>query len=265
MPEKKGGLVKRISMINSNELIQKLSTKLPDELATDLVNSFIQLKRDLATETLERSSPGKFVETVVQVLQYIDENEYHENNKVDNYLRNLESQSNNLPDDLRITLARVARASYTLRNKRSIAHKGKIAPNMYDLRFLFSASQWILSELVRQILSSEMDIAGKIIELIQIPVSPVVEDFEERRLVLLVGTAEDELLTLLRHYFPEYVSLSQIIMDMNRRARSTVSNVISSTYRKRYIEGNKRKGFKLTTKGYGIAMKCVQKAATTDS
>lgn len=264
MPENTGRLVKRISMINSDELIQKLSAKLPDELATDLVSSFIQLKRDVATETLEKSSPGKFVETVVQVLQYIDEKKYDESPKVDNYLKNLESQSKNLPDDLRITLARVARASYTLRNKRSIAHKGKIDPNIYDLRFLFSASQWILSELVRQVLSSDMDTAGKIIELIQIPVSPIVEDFGERRLVLKVGTAEDELLTLLLHYFPEYVSVSQIHVDMNRRAKSTVSNVISSVYGKRYIEGNKQKGFKLTATGFKIAMNSVQKVVKND-
>lgn len=251
-------------MINSEELINKLSDKLPDKLATDLVESFIQLKRDVATETLERSSPGKFVETVVQVLQYIDEKKYDKKPEVDNYLKNLDSQPKNLPDDLRITLARVARASYTLRSKRSIAHKGEIDPNIYDLRFLFSASQWILSELVRQVLSGDMDTAGKIIELIQIPVSPIVEDFGERRLVLKAGTAEEELLTLLLSYLPEYINVSQIHVDMNRRARSTVSNVISSAYGKRYIEGNKQKGFKLTITGHRMAMNCVQKVVKND-
>jgi len=251
-------------MINSEELIHKLSAKLPDKLATDLVESFIQMKRDVATETLERSSPGKFVETVVQVLQYIDEKKYDKKPEVDNYLKNLESQPKNLPDDLRITLARVARASYTLRNKRSIAHKGGIDPNIYDLSFLFSASQWILSELVRQVLSSDMETVGKIIEVIQIPVSPIVEDFGVRRLVLKVGTAEEELLALLFHYFPEYVAVSQIQVDMNRRARSTVSNVISSAYGKRYIEGNKQKGFKLTITGHRMAMNFLQKAVKND-
>ncbi len=251
-------------MINSDELIQNLSTKLPDELAKDLVNSFIQLRHDTATETLEKSSPGKFVETVVQVLQFLDESKYDKSPKVDNYLKNLESQSTNLPDDLRITLARVARASYTLRNKRSIAHKGEVDPNIYDLRFLFSASQWILSELIRQVLSKDMKTAGKIIELIQTTISPIVEDFGGRRLVLKVGTAEEELLTLLFHYFPEYVSVSQINIDMNRRAKSTVSNVLSSAYRKRYIEGNRQKGFKLTAIGYSVAMSSMQKAVKND-
>ncbi|MFC1942622.1 hypothetical protein ACFLWU_05340 [Chloroflexota bacterium] len=230
-----------------------MSATLPKNLAKDLVDSFTQLRRDLATETLERSSPGKFIETVVQVLQYLDKGSYDKAPNVDSYLKNLESQSANLSDDLRITLSRVARAGYTLRNKRSIAHKGEVDPNIYDLKYLFSVSQWILSELVRQVLSSDMMTAGKIIEVIQIPVNPLVEDFGDKRLVLKAGTAENELLTLLFHYFPEYVHVSQIHIDMDRRAKSTVSNVIPSAYSKRYIEGNKQKGYKLTSLGYNKA------------
>ena len=63
-------------LCDKEELIQSLSSKLPDELVNDLVNNFLQIKQDVATETLERSSPGKFVETVVQVLQFIDEKKY---------------------------------------------------------------------------------------------------------------------------------------------------------------------------------------------
>lgn len=251
-------------MIKSDELTSQLNSIIPRELVADLVKSFQQLRYEVATETLEKSSPGKFIETVVQIMQFLDTNKYDKIPKVDFYLKNLESQSTNLPDDLRITLARVARASYTMRNKRSIAHKGEVDPNIYDLRFLLSTSQWILSELVRQILSSDMKTASKIIEAIQIPVSPIVEDFGERRLVLKVGTTEEELTTLLFHYFPEYISISQIHIDMNRRAKSTVSNVISSAYRKRYIEGNKQKGIKLTAIGYREAMRIIQKAVTND-
>lgn len=245
-------------MTKLDELIQKLNTKLPNELVKDLVNSFIQLRTDVVTETLERSSPGKFVESLVQVLEYLDDNEYSVSPKVDNYLKSLESRPTNLSDDLKITLARVARAIYTLRNKRSIAHKGTIDPNIYDLRFLYSASQWILSEIVRHLVINDMVTAGNFIELIQVKVNPIVEDFGERKLVLQVVTAEQELLILLFHYFPEYVPQSQIQIDMNRRAKSTISNVISSSYKKRYIEGNKQKGFKLTTSGYSKALNSIQ-------
>ncbi|MBL7127152.1 MAG: hypothetical protein ISS58_08160 [Dehalococcoidales bacterium] len=233
-----------------SELIEKLKEFLPSELASDVVDNFVLIKSDLSTETLERSAPGKFIETVVQILQFLEHGKYDKNPKVDDYLKNLESRSANIPDDLRITLARVARASYTLRSKRSIAHKGEVNPNIYDLQHLFSSSQWMLSELVRYLLVSDMSTASKLIEFIQIPVNILVEDFGDRRLVLKAGTAEEELLTLLFHYFPSPVLFSQIKKDMNRRANSTVSNAIRTIYRKRFIEGNIQQGYKLTSLGY---------------
>jgi hypothetical protein len=245
--------------MNSDELIKKLSTKLPKDLAKDLISGFSQLRLDVASETLEKSSPGKFIETIVQVLQFLDNGTYDKTPKVDFYLKNLENQKSNLSENLRITLARVARASYTLRNKRSIAHKGEVDPNIYDLRYLFSASQWLLTELIRHIISGNMSIAGKIIDQIQIPISPIVEEFEGKRLVLKSCTSVDELLILLFHYFPEYTSISQIHLDMNRRDKSTVSNVIKSTYNKKLIEGDKQKGYKLTSLGYREATTRIQK------
>lgn len=233
-----------------SELIDQLKSRLPSDIASDLINNFVQIRIDVITGTLERSAPGKFVETVVQVLQFLDDGQFDTSPKVDEYLRNLESRSTNLPEDLRVTLARVARASYTLRNKRSIAHKGGVDPNIYDLHYLYSATQWILSEIVRQVLSSDMDSAGNLIEFIQIPVSLIVEDFGDKRLVLKSGTAEEELLTLLLHYYPVPVLASQIHKDMDRRASSTVSNATASAYRKKLIEGNKQRGYKLTTLGH---------------
>lgn len=240
--------------MNSDELISKLSTQLPDNLAKELVSFFVKLRNEVASETLEKSSPGKFIETVVQVLQFLDTGTYEKKTKVDEYLKNLDNQSNNLPENLRVTMARVARANYTLRNKRSIAHKGEIDPNIYDLRYLFSASQWILSELVRHIISGDMNVSGKIIEEIQVPANPIVENFEDKRLVLVSGTTEDELLILLSYYYPQYTSVSQIHLDMNRRDSSTVSHVITSTYNKKLIEGDRQKGYKLTTIGYQEAI-----------
>ena len=241
-----------------SELIDQLKRYIPSDLANDLVTSYLQIRSDVATQTLERSAPGKFVETVVQILQCLDTGSYDKSPKVDEYLKNLESRATKLPDDLKIAVSRMARASYTLRNKRNIAHKGEVDPNIYDLRYLYSASQWILSEIVRQLLSTDMSTAGRLIDFIQVPASFIVEDFGDKRVVLIAGTTEEELLTLLFHYFPLYVSVSQIHKDMDRRAKSTVSNIIASTYQKRLIEGNKRQGYKLTTLGYRKAFELIK-------
>jgi hypothetical protein len=245
-----------------SELIDQLKKHLEPTLAADIVNTFVQIKSDLTTQTLERSAPGKFVETAVQILQFLDTGQFDKKPKVDDYLKNLESRPTKLPDDLRITLARVARASYTLRNKRGIAHKADLDPNIYDLRYLYTAAQWILSELIRHILSTQMSDASRLIEFIQIPVSSIVEDFGYKRLVLKARTSQAELLILLLHYYPTSIPVSQIRKDMDRRAPSTISNVITSAYTQKLIEGNKQLGYKLTALGHQRATDLVRTSIT---
>ncbi len=241
-----------------SELVEQLQKIIPINLASDIVRIFLQIRSDLSTETLERSAPGKFVETVVQILQFLESKQYEEAPKVDEYLRHLESRNSVLADDLRITLTRVARTTYTLRNKRNIAHKGGINPNIYDLRFLYVCTQWMFTEIVRNLLLTDMNTAADIIEYINVPINPLVEDFGDKRVVLMTSTAEEELLILLLHYFPEPILLSQIQKDMDRRAKSTILNVVSTTYSKRFVEGDKQKGYKLTSLGYSQAVKIVK-------
>jgi hypothetical protein len=245
-----------------SELIAELRKHLPDELADDLVNQFVSIRTDVATETLERSAPGKFVETVVQILQYLASGSYNKSFKsgeVEDFLKNTEARPLNLPQDLKIVLTRVARGMYSLRSKRGIVHKSAIDPNIYDLRYLYSTAQWVLCEITRQALSTDINTAGRLIEFIQVPASPFVEDFGDKRLVLRAGTAAEELLTLLLHYYPTSVLTSQLHRDMDRLAPSTASNAITAAYRKRLIDGNKKTGYKLTTLGYKRAIALVKK------
>ena len=246
----------------ASELIDALKKFLPPELATDLVNEFMSIRIDVTTETLERAAPGKFVETLVQILQYLASGTYAKSFKsgeVEDFIKNTEARPINLPQDLKIVLTRVARGMYALRSKRSITHKGVIDPNIYDLRYLYSAAQWALSEITRHALSTDMNTIGKLIEFIQVPASPLVEDFGDRRLVLKTGTAKDELLILFLHYYPLPILASQFHKDMNRLASSTVSNAITALYRARFIEGNKKSGYKLTALGYHHAMELVKR------
>ena len=76
-----------------SELIEQLKIRLPADVTCDLINSFVQIRTDVITGTLERSAPGKFVETIVQVLQFLDSGQFDTNPKVDEYLRTSESRS----------------------------------------------------------------------------------------------------------------------------------------------------------------------------
>jgi hypothetical protein len=256
-------------MITSLELISELKKHLPTELAEDIVSQFLSIKSDVATITLERSAPGKFVETVVQILQYLSEGSYSKSFKtgeVEDYLKNTESRPVNLQPDLKINVTRIARGMYSLRNKRSIVHKGTVDPNICDLRCLYSSAQWVLSEIVRCVLSTDMNTAGQLVEFIQVPVLPLVEDFggfSKRRLVLTSGTAEEEMLTLLLSYYPDPIPTSQIYKDMNRRHKSTVANARKSLYKDKLIEGAPELGYKLTILGHRMATEIAKKVTET--
>src|SRR6266568_2633647 len=113
-------------------LARSLSGLLGPKLAGELAADFVKVRQDCATRTLERASPGKFVETFVQGLQQIAAGSYDAKPDVDAYLRRAENETA-LPEGLRVCAARVARSIYTLRNKRNIAHKNAVDPNTFDL------------------------------------------------------------------------------------------------------------------------------------
>jgi hypothetical protein len=112
----------------------------------------------------------------------------------------------------------------TYSNKRSIAHKGSVDPNTYDLKYIYTSSQWILSEIVRELITSDMNLAGRMIEFIQTPVSSIIEEFGNRKLVYGHLIAEKEIMVLLYSHYPEYASRKEISASLDRRSESTISN-----------------------------------------
>jgi hypothetical protein len=182
-------------------------------------------------------------------MQFLEKRSYDKKPNVDSYLKDLESKPTPLNDDLKLCCARVARSCYTLRNKRSIAHKGSIDPNTYDLKYIYSSSQWILCEMVRQVTASNVNLVGRIIEFIQIPVSSVVEEFGNRKLVYGHLTAENEILVLLHSYYPEYASRIEIRTSLDRRSQSAISNSLNKLWKDKLIHKDESR-YKLTQVGF---------------
>ena len=152
-------------------LVQALSGLLGQTLAQELAADFVKLRQDCATATLERASPGKFVEAFVQCLQYVATGKYEAKPDVDAYLSKKAENETCLPEGLRICAARVARSIYTLRNKRNIAHKNPVDPNTFDLALVHQGAAWIMAEFLRNASGVSMQEAGALIELIQAPVA----------------------------------------------------------------------------------------------
>ncbi|HKA16613.1 MAG TPA: hypothetical protein VKH41_16445 [Myxococcota bacterium] len=236
--------------MSGDDLVAALKSILPEALARDLATAFLEMRRDVATVTLGRSSPGKFVETIVQALQHLHGGTFDAHPDVDAVLRNADNLK--VDDGLRICAARLARGMYSLRSKRNIAHKGPVDPNVYDLRLLFAGAQWVMAELIRLCSAVPMAEAGRLVDLVQAPVTALVEVHDQGRLVLADVPARDEILVLLHSCYPESMPRAAIAQALERRAAKTVSKAIRELWTKKSMtEG--AAGCRLTQRGHSEA------------
>ncbi len=239
-------------LLPSEAIVAALVPALPEELVSTLVADYLTLRQDTATKTLGRATPGKFVESFVQILQVIETGQYEKNPSIDQYLRNVESRTG-LNDGLRICAARAARTMYSLRNKRNIAHKGQLDPNATDLAYLHHTAQWIMTELIRTVANIPIEQAAKLIARIQLPITDLVEDFDGRKVVLTDLAVREELLVVLQGNYPERVPLKNIKSSMNRRAPATIEKAVRRLWKAREVEGDGIQGYVLTQRGYATA------------
>jgi hypothetical protein len=230
-----------------------LAKLVPATLAAHLVGQFLQIRRDFSTKTLERASPGKFVESFVQCLQHIARGTFDSTPKVDHFLDKQVENEPNLPDGLRICGARIARSIYALRNKRNIAHKNEVDPNSFDLAYAHHASSWIMAELIRHASGVSMQEAGALIAMVQVPVGDLVEEIDGVRLVHADVSVKVELLILLHSHYPDRVSYDAIKASLKRRNSGTLRNKCKELVDEKKAVGSDAEGYWLTQVGHRAA------------
>jgi hypothetical protein len=240
--------------VDESRLKAALSSMISSELAEELVSDFVKLRQDCATGTLERASPGKFVEVFVQVLQFLGQGQYDDKPNVDDYLSKKADHEGAIPEGLRICGARLARAIYALRNKRNIAHKNAIDPNRYDLALAHQGASWIMAELLRNATAISMHEAGALIELIQTPVGTLVEEIDGTRIVHADTSVKGEILILLHSHFPERAPQSSILSALSARSSGSVRNRLGEMRTAKLIHGDNKTGYRLTQSGYQAAL-----------
>jgi hypothetical protein len=239
-----------------------LAASLPPELAKDFVKDFLDIRTDVATGTLGRASPGKFSETAVQALQSLERaGSYDAQPNVEGYLRGLESRASTLPDGLRICASRLARAMYALRSKRNIVHKALVDPTLYDLKLLYAASQWILTELLALSPALTGDQASRLIAQVQLPAGELVEVLGDRRLVYGTMSVRDEALVLLMTHYPDPVATANVLSSMDRRSRGSVRNTLSELWKEKLLHRPSPGHLVLTQPGLREAIAVAQRHA----
>lgn len=240
--------------MNEDRLSDVLTGLVGRELARKLAAQFLRIRQDYATRVLERASPGKFVETFVQCLQQISSGAYEARPNVDNYLNTKVENDPALPAGLRFCGSRIARAIYTLRNKRNIAHNGEVDPNTVDLAFIHHAAAWIMAEMIRCAGGISMEEAGTLIALVQAPVGTLVEEIDGTRLVHAEVPARVEILVLLHSHYPERMAVADICKSMYNRSSKSIAGRLSELRQEKLIFGDGVAGYKLTTAGHAAAL-----------
>ncbi len=240
--------------MDEGRLTQALTGLLGSKLAKELTEHFIKIRQDCATKTLERASPGKFVETFVQCLQQMSTGKHDVKPNVDSYLNARVENEVALPGGLRFCGSRIARSIYTLRNKRNIAHKGEVDPNTYDLAFVHQGAAWIMAEMIRCASGITMEEAGALIELVQAPVGTLVEEIDGTRLVHADVSTRVEILVLLHSHYPNRVAVADIQRTMNGRSAASVRSRLSELRTEKLIFGDAKTGYRLTVPGYTAAV-----------
>lgn len=249
--------------MDESRLGSALEAYVSPALAAEVSSDFCKLRQDCATGTLERATPGKFVEAFVQCLQYISGGQFDEKPDVDAYLsRKVESETS-LPEGLRICGARVARAIYTLRNKRNIAHKNPVDPNRFDLAFAHHGAAWIMAELLRNASGVTMREAGILIELVQTPVGSLVEEIDGVRLIHADTSIRGQLLILLHSHFPERVQVADILATLRTRSSASVRNRLSELRTANLTHGDSKVGYRLTQTGFAAATAEIRQVTST--
>jgi hypothetical protein len=235
------------------EIITALTGYLDKTLASELVTYFIEIKQDASTSTLGRSSPGKYIETVVQCMQYLENGKWETKPNVDEYLRALENRPAIFDDGIRICMSRLARSIYCLRSKRNIIHKGMIDPNISDLKYIYSGSHWILAEFLRHSSNISMEEAGRLIAQVESPLCTIVEDFGAHRLVLANFSTREELLVLFHSIYPEQTNINFLYRSLTRKDKSTVRRALKLLWEDKFIENVSVSEYKLTQLGFTMA------------
>lgn len=240
--------------MDEGRLAAALTPLVGADLAQHLAMNFVNIRRDLATRTLERSSPGKFVETFVQCLQHIATGKHDAKPDVDLYLSKTVENVTQLPEGLRICGARIARSVYALRNKRSIAHKNEIDPNTIDLALVNQGAAWIMAELFRLASGLTMQQAGDLIDLVQSPVGTLVEEIDGIHLVHADLSIEGEILVLLHSQYPQHVAVKSIEDSLKARSAKSVRNRLGEMKVHKLIHGDAASGYRLTIAGHASAL-----------
>lgn len=177
-----------MKQILQNELSKKIHSKIVEEL----LKEFEEVQNDFSTNDNIKilASSGRFVEIVFAAISYVNNKVLLDLNNIDvnklyNKIKNLQRNKSGEEDLLYLEIPRVARAIYTIRNKKRGMHRKDLDSIIQDKVFLKYSVDWILSSFIFLFHTRlDKEIQGIIETIVQKKIS-LIEEFEDGGIMIL--------------------------------------------------------------------------------
>jgi hypothetical protein len=203
--------------IQKKQIEIALSTKLPQDIITKLLDEYLQIKQQFFLRKFKPTEldAARFCECVLRLIEFLDTGIYTAFGKQLSTEKIIKQAENNslLPEGIRFFIPRLTRVILDVRNKRNVAHVGQeLSPNYSDSLLVTHSTDWILIELIRNYHTNTIDEARKIVESINEIKMPVIVEIDGFiRIQNSKLTAEEKTLLILYYKQPYKVSESDLV------------------------------------------------------
>lgn len=161
-----------------------------------------------------------------------------------------------LPDEARLTIPRMMRAAYDIRNSRDSVHVNlEVSVNRADTQTAIRICSWILSELLRLYGNeSEMDEIADLIDELSQPMTPYIDEYRGNRMIQHTGleVREEILLHLLNE--PSEVDADDLVEWIPGASSRQIKGTLSRLKQERKARYDSDRGMaRITPRGAELA------------
>lgn len=244
--------------MKSNKIINQLSTSIDKSLVTEILAEYTTIKKKQLigdwTDCLVHC--GKFAELTMAIVKMIYDKNVNVNRiQFEIFYKDFMNRPKATPEDeiLLLAVPNAAKAMYTIRNKKKVAHIKTINPDFIDSTISSVICDWILAQFVLIKCESNPTEVAKFIDSLIERTIPLIEEFEDGSLLILkkdVSFKNQLLLTLYR--LNRRATNKEITNKINVEYPQKLTTTLSNLEKDLLIHKNDH-GVKITTLGIKAA------------
>lgn len=247
-----------------DQIKNNLSANIDTTIVKYLLDEYTILKTKFflgdSENTLKHAA--RFAELLMAAIKFLKDRIVIDLNKIEfgKLFDEFENTNKSTPQDdiLYLAIPRVARAIYTLRSKKKVAHFKLIDPNEIDASYVVAACDWILASLLFLFHTSNVSEIGTIIKNLIKKQIPLVEEFEDGDIVVLEKVSFREEMLLILHKLNERVDRKRLTEILKPKTPQLFSTTINDVKNEKFAHENSN-GIKLTSKGIQKAEEIIMK------